>query len=124
MARSVEVREMRDAETTLAIIRERGKKGLHLEDVYRQFYNPDLFLRAYGRIYKNTGAMTQGTTEETVDGMSMGKIQSIIDSLRGERYRWCSRSQQSCNTLYSMRGVRLRAHQLTGVLSLIRWDVE
>ena len=35
-----------------------------------------------------------------------------------------SRSQQSCNTLYSMRGVRLRAHQLTGVLPLIRWDVE
>jgi hypothetical protein len=86
--RSVEVREMRDAETTLAVIRERGKKGLHLEDVYRQLYNPDLFLRAYGRIYKNTGAMTRGTTEETVDGMSTGKIQSIIDSLRGERYRW------------------------------------
>ena len=79
---------MRDAETTLAVIRERGKKGLHLEDVYRQLYNPDLFLRAYGRIYKNTGAMTRGTTEETVDGMSTGKIQSIIDSLRGERYRW------------------------------------
>src|SRR4051812_25346740 len=88
MAKSVEVREMRNAETTLAIIRERGKKGLHLEDVYRQLYNPDLFLRAYGRIYKNTGAMTRGMTEETVDGMSMGKIQSIIELLRGERYRW------------------------------------
>jgi group II intron reverse transcriptase/maturase len=88
MARGVEVREMRDAETTLAIIRERGKKGLHLEDVYRQLYNPDLFLRAYGRIYKNTGAMTRGTTEETVDGMSTGKIQNIIDLLRNERYRW------------------------------------
>jgi len=79
---------MRDAETTLAVIRERGKKGLHLEDVYRQLYNPDLFLRAYGRIYKNTGAMTQGSTEETVDGMSTGKIQSIIELLRNERYRW------------------------------------
>jgi group II intron reverse transcriptase/maturase len=88
MARCAEVREMRDAETTLAVIRERGKKGLHLEDVYRQLYNPDLFLRAYGRIYKNNGAMTQGTTEETVDGMSTGKIQSIIELLRDERYRW------------------------------------
>src|SRR3954469_6695004 len=39
-------------------------------------------------VYKNTGAMTRGTTEETVDGMSLGKIQSIIESLRGERYRW------------------------------------
>ncbi len=73
---------MRDAETTLAIIRERGKKGLHLEDVYRQLFNPDLYLRAYGRIYENAGAMTRGATEETVDGMSMGKIQSIIETLR------------------------------------------
>jgi group II intron reverse transcriptase/maturase len=79
---------MRNAETTLAIIRERGKKGLHLEDVYRQLYNPDLFLRAYGRIYKNAGAMTRGSTEETVDGMSLWKIQSIIGLLRDERYRW------------------------------------
>src|SRR3954469_23638719 len=39
-------------------------------------------------VYKNTGAMTRGTTEETVDGMSLGKIRSIIESLRGERYRW------------------------------------
>ena len=29
--RGVEVRDMRDAETTLAIIRERGRRGLHLE---------------------------------------------------------------------------------------------
>jgi len=41
---------MRDAETTLAIIRERGRRGLNLEDLYRQLFNPDLYLRAYGRI--------------------------------------------------------------------------
>src|SRR5438309_2665354 len=79
---------MRNAEAILAVIRERGKKSLHLEDVYRQLYNPDLYLRAYGRIYRNAGAMTKGTTDETVDGMSMGKIRSIIGLLRDERYRW------------------------------------
>jgi len=84
----VEVRDMRDAETTLAIIRERGKAGLHLEDIYRRLYNPDLFLRAYGRIYRNAGAMTKGTTEETADGMSRRKIGAIIELLRNERYRW------------------------------------
>ena len=47
---------MRDAETVLAIIRERGKKGHGLEDIYRQLYNPDLYLRAYGRISRNAGA--------------------------------------------------------------------
>src|SRR5713226_3512541 len=83
-----EVREMRDAETVLGIIQERGRKGLPLEDIYRQLYNPDLYLRAYARLYSNKGAMTKGTTSETVDGMSLKKIKSIIDDLRCERYRW------------------------------------
>ena len=39
----------RDAETVLGIIHERGKRGLPLEDVYRQLFNPDLFLKAYGK---------------------------------------------------------------------------
>jgi retron-type reverse transcriptase len=85
---NVEVRDMRDAETTLAIIRERGKEGQNLEDVYRRLYNPDLYLKAYGRIYRNAGAMTQGITDETVDGMSQRKIEGIIELLRNERYRW------------------------------------
>ena len=79
---------MRDADTILAIIRERGGRGLPLEDVYRQLYNPALYLRAYGRIYRNDGAMTPGVTAETVDGMSLAKIQGIIESLKTERYRW------------------------------------
>jgi hypothetical protein len=65
---------MRNAETVLAIVRERGQRGLPLEDVYRMMYNPDLYLRAYARLYKNKGAMTKGTTAETVDGMSLAKI--------------------------------------------------
>ena len=40
---------MRDAETVLGIIRDRGRRGLPLEDVYRQLFNPDLYLRAYGK---------------------------------------------------------------------------
>jgi group II intron reverse transcriptase/maturase len=80
--------DMQNAETTLAIIQERGRKGLHLEDVYRRLYNPDLYLRAYGRIYGNKGAMTKGTTDETVDGMSLEKIGTIIEAIRYERYRW------------------------------------
>jgi len=79
---------MRNAETVLEIIRERGRKGLPLERVYRMLFNPDLFLLAYGKIYRNAGAMTPGVTGETVDGMAMGKIQAIIDALRQERFRW------------------------------------
>jgi group II intron reverse transcriptase/maturase len=79
---------MRKAEDVLNVIRERGEKGLPLDDVYRQLYNPTLYLRAYGKLYRNDGAMTEGSTEETVDGMSMAKIRTIIEALRFERYRW------------------------------------
>ena len=79
---------MRNAETVLGIIRERGRRGLPLEDVYRQLFNPLLFLRAYGRISRNAGALTPGSTAETVDGMSLEKIRAIIALLRQERYRW------------------------------------
>lgn len=79
---------MRNAETVLAIVRERGKRGLPLEDVYRMLYNPDLYLRAYARLYKNKGAMTKGTTDETVDSMSLAKIHQLIDDMRHERHRW------------------------------------
>jgi hypothetical protein len=67
---------MRDAATVLEIIRERGRKGLPLERVYRCLFNPDLFLLAYGTLYRNAGAMTPGTTRETVDGMSLDKIET------------------------------------------------
>jgi group II intron reverse transcriptase/maturase len=83
-----EVLAMRNAETVLAIIQERGKQGLPLEDIYRQLYNPTLYLRAYAKLYPNDGAMTPGSTTETADGMSMQKIEHLIDDIRHERYRW------------------------------------
>jgi group II intron reverse transcriptase/maturase len=79
---------MRSAETVLGVIRERGRQRLPLEDIYRQLYNPDLYLHAYGRLYRNDGALTPGVTAETVDAMSLEKIDRIIAALRYERYRW------------------------------------
>src|SRR5271170_4140392 len=79
---------MRNAETVLGVLRERGKRRWPLERIYRLLYNPELYLLAYGRIYSNKGAMTPGVTGETADGMSMEKIERIIDALRYERYRF------------------------------------
>ena len=79
---------MQNAETVLGVLRERGRKGLPLDELYRQLFNPQLYLLAYGRIYSNDGAMTPGVTQETVDGMSWGKIGRIIDAVRHERYRF------------------------------------
>ena len=79
---------MRSAETILSIIRKRGQRRLPVKDAYRLLYQRDLYLRAYGKLYRNEGAMTRGATPETVDGMSLEKIDAIIEALRSERYRW------------------------------------
>src|SRR3954451_14421477 len=83
-----EVCAMQSAETYLAVVRDRGRRGLPLEDVYRQLFNPALYLLAYGKIARNAGAMTPGVTAETVDGMSQDTIARIIALLREETYRW------------------------------------
>ena len=41
---------MQESTTVLSIIRERGKQGLPLERLYRQLYNPALYLKAYGKL--------------------------------------------------------------------------
>ena len=61
---------MQDTNVYLGLLRERGTKGLPLRRVYRQLFNKNLYLTAYGKIYRNAGAMTPGVTDETVDGMS------------------------------------------------------
>src|SRR5215207_7956975 len=68
--RNCEVRVMQDAETVLAVLRERGRKGLPCDELYRQLFSRELYLLAYGRIYANQGAMTPGASTETADGMS------------------------------------------------------
>ena len=79
---------MREAKTVLDVLRERGRRGLPLERLYRQLFNPQWYLLAYGRLYANKGSLTPGPDGETADGMSLGKIERIIDALRHERYRF------------------------------------
>jgi retron-type reverse transcriptase len=79
---------MQTTEAYLGLLRERGKRGLPLERVYRQLFNKNLYLTAYGKIYRNKGASTKGVNDDTVDGMSLDKIDRIIEALRQERYQW------------------------------------
>jgi retron-type reverse transcriptase len=79
---------MREAETVLGVLRERGRRGLPVERLYRLLFNPRLYLLAYQRLYANSGAMTAGVTGETVDGMSPDKIRRIVAVVRTEQWRW------------------------------------
>jgi len=79
---------MQKAEVVLGVLRERGRQGLPLTQLYRQMFNRELYLLAYGNIYSNQGAMTPGASEETADGMSEDKIDQITGLMRRERYRF------------------------------------
>src|SRR5437660_2645035 len=83
-----EVCVMQSAATLLGVIQDRGSRGLLLERVYRQLFNRELYLQAFARIASNEGALTPGATAETADGMSLAKIDAIIEAVRLERYRW------------------------------------
>ena len=79
---------MQESAVVLGVLRERGRKGLPLTQLYRQMFNKDLYLLAYGNIYSNQGAMTPGASAETADGMSEEKIDQITETMRHERYRF------------------------------------
>lgn len=79
---------MRTAKTILTVIQTRGSRKLPLERLYKLLYNKELYLLAYAKLYPNSGAMTKGATDETVDGMSIKKIEKLIDDIRHERYKW------------------------------------
>jgi hypothetical protein len=54
---------MQTAEVVLSVLRDRGRKGLPCEQLYRQLFNKDLYYLAYGNIYSNKGSMTPGASE-------------------------------------------------------------
>ena len=58
------------------------------DDLYRLLYKADLYILAYERIKSKPGNMTPGTDGETLDGFSMETIQTIIEEMRIEQFRF------------------------------------
>ncbi len=79
---------MQRAEHILQAMRKLGEKRIPLTRVYRCLFSEDLFLAAYDKIARNKGALTPGTENDTVDGMSLRRIRTIINHLRQERFRF------------------------------------
>lgn len=58
------------------------------DDLYRLLYRVDLYILAYERIKSKPGNMTPGTDGETLDGFSIETIQTIIQEMRTEQFRF------------------------------------
>ena len=71
------------------IVHKCSLKELPLEGVYRRIQDRELFLMAYGRLYANQGALTKGSNPaDTIDGMSMARIDTILTHLREGTFKW------------------------------------
>lgn len=79
---------MRNPITVLKCLREKScDKTYKYKRLYRNLYNPEIFLLAYNNIYASPGNMTAGVDGQTVDGMSLQRIEKIITSLKDHSYQ-------------------------------------
>ena len=79
---------MQTANQILQAMQKLGEKRIPLTRVYRNLFCEELYLLAYGRLYRNEGALTPGSTDDTVDGMSLERIRTTIEQLRSERFQF------------------------------------
>ena len=56
------------------------------ERLYRILFNEEMYYLAYQRIYAKPGNMTQGADGETIDRISLPRIEKLILSLKDESY--------------------------------------
>lgn len=64
-----------------------ANKDYHYQRLYRNLYNPAFFLLAYERIQAKPGNMTAGSDGKTIDGMSMKRIEALIQKLKDFSYQ-------------------------------------
>ena len=78
---------MRSPQAVLNTLRAHSAQtGYVYQRLYRNLFNQDLFLQAYQNIYANPGNMTAGADGQTIDAMSIARINRLISSLKTEQY--------------------------------------
>ena len=57
------------------------------ERLYRNLYNPEFYMIAYANLAKSQGSMTAGVDGETLDNMSLPRINRIIEKIKDKSYQ-------------------------------------
>lgn len=79
---------MRNPDKVLDILSSKAKTPDYaFERLYRNLYNVEFYLDAYRKIYAKEGNMTPGTDHKTIDGMSVERIEKLIESMKKETYQ-------------------------------------
>jgi hypothetical protein len=58
------------------------------KDLYTLLANPNLLIQAYGNIQRNKGSLTPGISPETIDEMSLNKINKISQDIKQKKYKF------------------------------------
>ena len=79
---------MRSPEKVLNSLSEHSKNSSYkFERLYRILFNEEMFYVAYQRIYAKEGNMTKGSDGQTIDNMSLKRIEKLIGALKDESYQ-------------------------------------
>jgi group II intron reverse transcriptase/maturase len=79
---------MRNPEVVLNNLASKSKDlSFTFQRLYRNLYNKEFYLLAYSRLASNQGNMTEGTDGKTIDGMSLERIDHLIESMKNESYQ-------------------------------------
>lgn len=69
------------------LMKQSTRKDYKFERIYRNLYNVEFYLMAYAKIYAKEGNMTPGVDGQTIDGMSLERIERLIESLKDCSYQ-------------------------------------
>lgn len=79
---------MRNPEKVLnSLAKHSGNLDYKFEKLYKVLFNEEMYYTAYQKIYSKTGNMTAGVDGNTIDGMSISRIERLIETLRNETYQ-------------------------------------
>jgi group II intron reverse transcriptase/maturase len=80
---------MREPRVVLDTLRRIAKENptYVFDKLYRNLYNREFYLMAYGKMYPKQGNMTEGTDGQTIDGFSLDKIDQIIQLMMSEQFQ-------------------------------------
>lgn len=79
---------MRNPAIVLNSLNEHSRNSNYkFERLYRVLFNKEMYYTAYQNIYAKTGNMTAGSDGNTIDAMSLSRIDKLIDTLKDETYQ-------------------------------------
>lgn len=79
---------MRSPEKVLNSLSEHSKNSSYkFERLYKILFNEEMFYVAYQRIYAKEGNMTKGSDGQTIDNMSLKRVEKLIGALKDETYQ-------------------------------------